>query len=206
LVEYDGLWIWDAKWMKKVPPPDERMMSPQAPLYVWGLRKAYDLDVRGFVYNYGRAKAPTLPRVLKRPAGMLSMATKMDTDYATYLTAIKRQHGKRWKEFAVNYYLPKLKDLKGREALWFDRQRIPVEDEKILRTLREYIVTVKDIMGREKRREYVPRSYFFNCRWSCEYHDLCVAEYQGLDILPLVRDGFQFEGERYEREEELLNA
>ena len=134
------------------------------------------------------------------------MAAKMDTDYATYLSAIKQQHGARWKQFAKHYYLPKLKDLKGREALWFDRQRIPVEDERILRTLREYLTTVKDIMGREKRREYVPRSYFYNCKWGCEYHDLCAAEYQGLDILPLVRDGFEFVGERYEREGDLLNA
>lgn len=198
--EYGGLWIWDAKWVKKIPPPDERMMSPQAPLYVWGVREAYDLDVRGFLYNYGRTKAPTIPNVLKRPAGMLSVAQRMDTDLTTYFAAIKAAHGSDWKKY-LEYYKPKLKQLKGREAMWFDRQRIPVEDDRILRAVREYLVTVRDIQKREGRREYVPRSYFYNCRFGCEYHDICAAEFQGLDIEPLVRDGFQFTGERYEKED-----
>jgi hypothetical protein len=200
--EYGGLWIWDAKWMKKVPPPDERMMSPQSPLYVWALRKQYDLDVRGFLYNYGRTKPPTEPRLLKR--GTLSVAKKMDTDQFTYMRAIKRAHGKYYKNF-MPYYKEKLMELRGREALWFDRQRIPIEDEKILRTVREYVATVRDIQRRETRPEYVPRSYFYNCRFGCDYHGPCVAEYQGLDIEPLISQDYQFVGERYERED-LLNA
>ena len=180
-------------------------MSPQAPLYVWALREKYDLDVRGFLYNYGRTKPPAIPRVLQRPAGMLSTAHKMDTDLTTYFTAIKEQHGKHWRKY-LEYYKPKLLELKGREAMWFRRERIPVEDERILRAVREYVASVKNIRERESRREYVPRSYFFNCKYSCEYHDLCVAEFQGLDIDPLVREGFRFVGERYVEKEDLLNA
>src|SRR5262252_4264156 len=48
--EYGGLWIWDAKWVRTIPIPDERMMSPQSLLYPWACREN-DLDVRGFVYN-----------------------------------------------------------------------------------------------------------------------------------------------------------
>jgi hypothetical protein len=204
-LEYGGLWIWDAKWVKRVPPPDERYMSPQAPLYVWALRKQYGLDVRGFAYNYGRTKPPTVPRVLKRPAGMLSVAHKMDTDLHTYFTEIKRVHGENWKKY-IEYYKPKLKELKGREALWFDRQRVPVEDDRILRAVREYLTSVRGIQERETRRDYVDRSYFYNCKFGCEYHDLCVAEFQGLEIEPLVRDGFRFVGERYVREVDLLDG
>jgi hypothetical protein len=203
--EYGGLWIWDAKWVKKIPPPDERMMSPQALMYVWALREKYDLDVRGFVFNYGRTKPPVVPRVLSRPAGMLSTAHKMDTDLQTYFTAIKQQHGKHWKRY-LPYYKPKLMELRGREAMWFDRARIPTEDHRILTAVREYIATVRDIQRREKRRAYVPRSYFFNCKWNCDYHDLCVAEYQGLEIEPLVKANMRFVGERYVRMEELMNG
>jgi PD-(D/E)XK nuclease superfamily len=200
--EYDGLWIWDAKWVKSIPPPDERMMSPQACLYVWALRETYDLDVRGFVYNYGRTKAPAQPRVLLN--GTLSVAAKMDTTYATYLTAVKKTHGEKWKNW-VPYYLPKLKALKGREALWFDRERIPVEDDRILLAIREYTATVRDIQRREKRREYVPRSYFYSCAYSCDYHSLCAAEFQGIEIEPMIKQYFDFTGERYEQED-LLRA
>jgi hypothetical protein len=200
--EYGGLWIWDGKWMKKIPPPDERMMSPQSCLYVWALRKM-GYDIRGFVYNYGRTKPPAKPRVLQR--GTLSVAQRMDTDRYTYFRAIKELHGARWKRY-LPYYQPKLDALKGREALWFDRQRIPVEDEKVLRAVREYTATVRDIQRREKRPEYVPRSYFYNCRFGCDYHGPCVAEFAGLDIEPLIKQDYQMVGERYEREEDLLNA
>ncbi len=203
--EYDGLWIWDAKWVKNIPHSDERVMSPQAPLYVWAVREMYGLDVRGFVYNYARTKPPTIPKVLKRPAGMLSMASKMDTDQYTYLQAIKDNHGKEWKRY-IPYYKEKLLELRGRDGMWFDRQRIPVETEKQLRALREYVTTVKNIQRREKRRDYIERSYFFNCKFGCDYHDLCVAEFQGLEIEPLIKNGFMFESERYGKEEELLNA
>jgi PD-(D/E)XK nuclease superfamily len=203
--EYEGLWIWDAKWVGKIPPPDERMMSPQALLYVWALREMYDLDVRGFLFNYGRTKPPAIPRVLKRPPGMLSVAHKMDTDLRTYFEAIKQQHGANWKKY-MPYYKPKLRELKGREALWFDRQRIPVEDDRILRTVREYCASIYNIQDRETRREYVPRSYFFNCRYGCDYHDLCVSEYQGLDIQPLVKANMRFVGERYVGKEDLLSG
>lgn len=198
--EYGGLWIWDAKWVKKIPAPDERMMSPQALLYVWALRECYDLDVRGFVFNYGRTKAPTIPRVLKRPAGMLSLATNMDTDLQTYFQEIKRVHGKDFKNY-LPYYAQKLKDLKGRDALWFDRARIPMEDDRILRAVREYIASVRDIQRREGRREYVPRSYFNSCRFLCDYHEVCAAEFQGLEIEPLVKQSMMFTGERYETED-----
>ena len=196
--EYGGYWIWDAKWVKTIPPPDERMMSPQALLYVWALRVCYGLDVRGFVFNYGRTKPPTVPQVLKR--GVLSTKKSMDTDQLTYLKAIKDLHGSQYKMY-MPYYKQKLLDLRGREALWFDRGRIPVEDERILRAVREYVSSARDILRREKRREYVPRSWFYNCKFSCDYKDLCAAEFQGLDLTALIKGTMMFTGERYEKED-----
>lgn len=201
--EYGGYWIWDAKWVKKIPPPDERMMSPQAPLYVWALRECYGIDVRGFVYNYGRTKPPAIPQLLKR--GTLSVKKSMDTDQLTYLNEIKAVHGKQYKAF-LPYYRDKLLELRGREALWFDRQRIPVEPEKQLAAVREYVASVRDIQKRESRRDYVPRSYFYNCKFGCDYHNPCVAEFAGLDPEPLIKADYQFTGERYIREEDLLDA
>lgn len=191
-LEYGGLWIWDHKWMKMIPRPDERMMSPQALMYAWALRKL-GYDIRGFLFNYGRTKPPTIPRVLKN--GSLSMAKRMDTDYSTYLTAIKENHGEQWKLYAKKVYRQKLLDLKGREQMWFNRQRIPVEPARIKRGLAEFLITIKDIERRNMK--HPPRSYFFNCPFTCEYHDPCVAEFQGLDIEPLIKKSYIFEGERY---------
>jgi len=203
--EYGGLWVWDAKWVRTMPAPDERMMSPQSLMYVWALRYRYGLDVRGFVYNYGRTKPPAIPRVLKRPAGMLSTRQSMDTDYYTYLRAIKETHGAKWKTY-LPYYQPKLDALKGREALWFRRERIPVDEDRLRQALREFIVSGKQIEGRT-RPNLAPRSYFYNCRFSCDYHDLCVAEFTGLHVEPIIKKQFEIVPERYtEPEEDLLNG
>jgi hypothetical protein len=196
-LEYNGLWIWDAKWVKSIPPPDERMMSPQALLYVWALREM-GYPIRGFVFNYGRTKPPAMPQVLKRPAGTLSKRKNMDTDVHTYVAAMKRLHGKEWKKW-VSYYMPKLRELQGREILWFRRERIPVEQERLERGVLEYLATVQDIRRREK--VHVPRTYTYACKFGCEYHGLCCAEFQGLDIVPLIKADFVFAGERYGKED-----
>lgn len=197
-LEYGGLWIWDAKWVGKIPHPDERMMSPQSILYVWALRKM-GYDIRGFVYNYGRTKPPTWPETLKR--GSLTLRRNLDTDRATYIKAIKELHGKDWKKW-IPHYKHRLDELKGRDELWFRRERIPVEKPRIEQALREFAVSIEDIQNRATH-DVAPRSYFYNCKFGCDYHDLCVSEFQGLDIAPLIKSNFMLVGERY-GEEDLL--
>jgi len=201
--EYGGLWIWDHKWVRSIPDVDDRMMSPQALLYAWALRKL-GYDIRGFVYNYGRTKPPAIPQVLKRPAGQLSLRKNMDTDYYTYAMAIKRQHGKKWKFYARTTYRDMLIRLKDRDKLWFRRERIPVEPDRIKLAVQELIVTARDMERRNKK--HPPRSYFYNCSHFCDYHDLCVTEFKGLDITPLVRDRYEQVPERYADGEDLLVA
>jgi len=136
---------------------------------------------------------------------MVTTRRSLDTDQYTYFQQIKMAHGREYKRF-LPYYKDKLLELKGREALWFDRQRIPVDDPTILRAVREYVATVRDIQRRETRPDYVPRSYFYNCRFGCEYHTLCVAAFAGNDTSAIVKKDFQFIGERYTKEEDLLNG
>lgn len=198
-LEYGGLWIRDAKWVKTIPDDDERMMSPQNCMYVWAQRKL-GYDIRGFLYDYGRTKPPTLPRVLKK--GVLSTAQRMDTDYYTYLAAIKELHGDMWREYATTVYREKLLHLRDRQPLWYRRERIPVEPDKALQALREFVVSVRDIQGRSSKNP--PRSYFYNCRWGCDYHSLCVTEFAGLDIEPLVEADYTYDKERYSEVEDLL--
>jgi hypothetical protein len=204
--DWGGLWVWDYKNVKNVPNDDERMMSPQNCMYVWALRQQ-GYDIRGFVYNYLRTKPPTIPRLYKRSgkwgaAGTLSQAASLDTDYYTYVQAIKDAHGTQWKEWARQVYLGKLKQLKERQWMWYRRVPIPVEDEKIKQALGEFIVTIKDIERRQ--RVYPPRSYFYNCRWGCQYHDLCTTEFAGLDIDDMIQHDFTFEDERYSEAPDLL--
>jgi hypothetical protein len=196
--DWGGLWIWDHKNVKNIPGDDERMMSPQNCMYVWALRKM-GYDVRGFVYNYLRTKPPTIPAVYVRSgkygaAGTLRQTPSMDTDYYTYLQAIKDAHGDQWKNAAKLIYKGYLIHLKERQWMWYRRVPMPVEDEKIQEALAEFLVSIQDIIRRDTK--HPPRSYFYSCRWNCEYHELCTAEFAGLDIEGFLKD-YTFEDERY---------
>ena len=201
--EYGGLWIWDHKWVKTVPDTDERMMSPQAPMYVWALQEN-DYDVRGFLYNYGRTKAPTVPQRLQR--GGVSQRKNLDTDLVTYVNELKDEYGDQWKIAAKTMYRDTLIRLKNRNVLWFRRERVPVEQDRIDRCLREFLNSISELQDRWMKEE-APRSYFYNCKFGCEYHGPCVAEFQGLSIENLLKKNYELVEERYaESEKDLLSA
>lgn len=205
-MEYGGYWIWDSKWVKSIPSDDERMMSPQSLLYPWAVSRQFGIEVNGFVYNYGRTKPPTIPRVLKRPAGQLSMAQNMDTDFNTYVQAIKDHHKDRWRVYAKTVYRDKLLALKGRDQLWFRRERIPIDKGRVQQSLREFIISIKQVERRAKPGA-APRTYIYSCHFpqaGCDYHDLCVAEFNGLNIDPLIKANYEYVPERYEEKEEDL--
>jgi len=197
--EYGGLWIWDHKWVRGIPDIDERMMSPQALMYAWALRRQ-GYQIKGFVYNYGRTKPPTIPHPVYG-GRQLSTAKKIDTTFDVYVQAIKDLHGDHWKFYAKGMYRDMLIRLKHREQLWFRRERVPVETERIRQALREFIVTARQI-ERRPNRTVAPRTYLYTCPRHCDYHDLCVAEFQGLDIAPLIRQRYDFVPERYDADAE----
>lgn len=208
-LEMGGLWIRDAKWVKAIPGPDERMMSPQNIVYVYVMRKL-GFDVRGFIYDYGRTKVPTEPRILKRssqygPAGSVSLA-KCDTTVAVYKAAVKAAHGASAKTMVKTYYRDKLEELKRAEVTWYHRERIPVEGPRLQRGFKEFLLACHQIQNRTTRwADYAsggpPRNYIYNCKWNCSYHEPCVAEFQGGDIERLLKTQYVLEAESYKPEE-----
>jgi len=197
-LEYGGLWIRDGKWVKSIPGPNERMMSPQNIMYAWtGRKMGYDL--RGFIYDYGRTKAPSQPRILKN--GSVSTAKSIDSDRWTYLQAIKKAHGKRWKEW-LPIYKYKLQELKEREVTWFDRERIPVEGPRMKQGFREFVYACREI----ENRGMPFRSFMRSCQWDCEFLEPCTAQFQGLDIARLMQTQYTIEDERYPFDEESAAA
>lgn len=202
-LEFGGYWIRDAKWVRSIPGPDERMMSPQNPLYVWALRRSLGIDVRGFIYDYGRTKAPTIPAPLKR--GGISLAKKYDTTVPIFLEAAVQAYGKKRVRELIQEdgkFAARLKEIKAGEKSWFRRERIPVELHKQKQALREFVAAVREI---ERRNTKVPaRTYLYSCKFSCSYHEPCCAEFAGLDIQPLLNRNYVIEEETYAPEESEL--
>lgn len=193
-LEYGGYWIRDAKWVKSIPGPDERMMSPQNIMYV-AVMRLMGWDLRGFIYDYGRTKEPTVPPILQR--GTVTTRKNLDTDVLTYLMQVRNAHGKKWKSYARTVYKTKIEELRGRESLWFRRERIPVDGPRIDEGFAEFIEGCKRI---KKRNAYI-RNYLYNCKFNCSYHEPCVASFQGMDIERLMKSQFMVEPERYSLEE-----
>lgn len=197
-LEYGGLWIRDAKWVKSIPGPNERIMSPQNIMYAWAGRKM-GYDLRGFIYDYGRTKPPTEPRILRN--GTVSLAKSIDSDRYTYLKQIKKAHGRHWKEW-LPIYKYKLQELKEREVTWFDRERIPVEGPRMNNGLREFTQAAQEV----EQRGMPFRTYIRSCQWDCEFLEPCTAQFQGLDIKRLMATQYNIEDERYGFDEESAAA
>jgi len=200
-LELGGTWVRDYKWVKTIPTEEERMASPQDKLYVWGMKRL-GYDLRGFVYDYGRTKAPAVPRVLQRGRG-ISKRKNMDTTLEVYVAALKEYYGSDWKIMAKTEYREVIKRLKGRDVLWFRREPMPVDKPARVQAMREFLGSAKQIKRRYPAAN-APRSYFYSCKFNCEYHSPCVAEFQGLNIEPLLKKNYQLVSERYTEMEDLL--
>jgi len=88
--ETGELWLVDHKFtsidLDKY--EDGLVLDEQANYYLWALRELLQVDgIAGIIFNLVKTKAPTIPKVLK--AGGLSKAKNIDTDYDTYVKAIK---------------------------------------------------------------------------------------------------------------------
>lgn len=161
-------WLFERKTPKKFPEEDVRMADLQTLLYVWGLEQS-KIKVEGILWDYVRSKPPTQPEVLKR--GGLSIAQNMDTDYDTYMGAIKKN------KLNPKDYREKLKSLEGSEEKFFRRVYMTAPPDLVKILVNDMIKTSEEIQQNPTCRI---RSLSFDCK-QCMFHNLCQAELRGLD-------------------------
>jgi hypothetical protein len=164
--------------------------------------KRLGYDLRGFVYDYGRTKAPAVPRVLQYGRG-ISKRKNMDTTLEVYVAALKDYYGRDWKIMAKTEYREVIQRLKNRDVLWFRREAMPVDKVVRVQAVKEFLTSAKQIKRRSPAA-IAPRSYFYSCKFNCEYHSPCVAQFQGLNVKPLLKKNYQLVSERYTEMEDLL--
>lgn len=82
-----GLWLVDHKTHRTLPDLSFRLRDSQSALYLWAAREN-GLNVQGFIWNYIRWKAPSVPKLLMK-ADRISDAA-CDTDYPTFVRALKK--------------------------------------------------------------------------------------------------------------------
>lgn len=182
-----GLWIVDHKTHKTIPKTTDRLLDIQSPLYVWAAHQA-GIPVSGFVWNYVRTKAPSVPKMAYEGTARQRLSkAACETDYVTFVKAIKgyqKTHGlkvtpdiKAWadrlKAQRYNYHMP------VQTSDFFLRMRLERDPEMIQRALRELHHTTKRILEYDFSDEWVERNQDRGCNFMCGYRDLCLTELMG---------------------------
>lgn len=162
--------LWESKTGKNIPPEEFRLWDLQTILYVWGARYA-DYKIDGILWNYIRTKPPAIPALLKN--GSLSQRKNIDTDYRTYLKAIKEA------KLKISDYEDILKRLKDSGSTFYRRMKLPVTEKTLNQIVRDARKSSLEIYY----MQYYPIKEIsgFSCR-RCFYKSLCYAELRGLDV------------------------
>jgi hypothetical protein len=182
-------WLFERKTCSKIPDEEIRMSDIQAVLYWWALPQFMNIDPAGVIWDYVRTKAPAVPEPLK--AGGLTQRKNIDTLHSIYLKEIvdKKLNTKDYKEI--------LESLKGKEANFFRRIRLPFSKELRDQIVKETKSTALEIHRLGKVLK--DRNMTYDCN-RCDYFKLCQAELRGLDTDFILKKYYK-ERKKDEKEE-----
>lgn len=178
-----GVWVIDHKTNKTMPKEATPIMDPQMTLYAAVLEKK-GLKCAGTIHNHIRTKAPKDPKVLK--SGELSKA-KCDTDYRTYLRAIKKLG------LDVEEYRDQLNALKAQKDKFFVRYRVPMKRAAVKSMFSDYEV-IGEIIDRMK---VFPRNISIQCKRDCPFLKICLIELNGGNADTVKRLNFRVDERAY---------
>lgn len=165
-------WVMDHKTHKVFPDETARYADLQLVFYYWGAPLSGFPKPTGVVWDYIRTKPPAVPELLKN--GELSQRASIDTDYNTYMMAIKQNR------LDPKNYLELLKRLKDEGSTRFLKRVFLPSPSKalvnsVVRDIRETAQEIHFLGGKAKARNMSR-----DCK-SCSYFELCSAEARGLD-------------------------
>lgn len=191
-----GLWIVDHKTHKSLPDHNFRLLDSQSALYLWAADKM-GIPVQGFIWNYCRWKAPSTPVLLKDGSRLSKSAC--DTDYPTYVRALKR-----YKEENPNFVITReykeraewLKRLRyepgmPQQSTFFRRDVLEKSPEMLERVFRENFHTARRMNSYDfSDNAGVERVVERGCTFSCSYTDLCTADLMGANTRPIIKQNY----------------
>jgi len=186
-------WVQDHKTHKKIPTEEDRFSDIQLTLYHWAAPLAGLPQPIGVMWDYIRTKMPTVPEVLVK--GGLTRRKDIDTDYETYMGAIK-ENGLNPGDYAE--ILGRLK-AEG-QSQFFHRVWLPKPNPNMVSTLvQELILTALDMKAHHE--DVQPRTMTTFCK-SCKFFTLCQAELRGLDTEFVRKSEYEPKPEDDDAEEE----
>lgn len=186
-----GLWIVDHKWNKNFPNFDFRLLDAQSALYIWAAIRN-GLNVQGHIWNYGKRKPPTVPKLLKN--GTRLYATQIETDYPTMKRALK-DYGLKASDYEAE--LARLKAQRYQPGVvqrspFFHRSILEKSPEMLKQIAREGYHTARRMNDYNfERTEFVERVPDRSCTFMCSYIDICTLELFGGDTQKLRKQKYK---------------
>lgn len=192
-----GLWLVDHKTHKTLPDSNFRLLDAQSALYLWAAREN-GINVQGFIWNYIKWKAPSVPKLLVKGDRISDAAC--DTDYPTFVKALKKYKEENPTTFKIR---PQDKEkaarLKGQQyefgkiqtSDFFRRQVLEKSPSMIERVLKENFHTSMRMHDYDfSETDTVERVVDRGCSFSCSYVDICTTQLMGGNIRPLIKQNY----------------
>src|ERR1700742_1414926 len=181
------LWIVDHKLRSQFPTHLQRLLDHASLLYIWAAHRN-GIKVEGFIWNYVRMKAPTIPQINKD--GTLSKR-KIETDYPTLHNTIKEN---KIEPHPYELDLRRLRAMHWRpgkdmpEHPFFRRVVFDKDPDTVARIVKSMHRTKKNMQAYDfSDRDTVARVVDNSCDYRCSYPLICSTELFGGNTEQVLR-------------------
>lgn len=189
LDEYDRLWVMDYKTVSSFD-TNKLETDPQISVYSWGAELFYQRPIEGMIYLQFRKVPIGEPKILKRPAGAISIDKNQNTNYYRYLDALKDAYGSLEEAPAEN--------LETLDFLW--QQESELGDKYI-----RYDLVRRNKYSKDKQYELIlqeskdmlnPNLSIYpnptrDCYKDCPFRAVCLAEDDGSDPSFILNNNYE---------------
>lgn len=189
-----GLWLVDHKWPRALPDHTFRLLDRQSALYLWALRDNHDLPLQGFIFNYGRRKRPSIPKLTT--GGRVS-TRKLDTEYVALVKTLRRYKEEGHAipaslvELARRLRAVQYRPGEPQRSTYFYRHVVEKSPDMVRQVANESYHTHKRMHHYPWDRPImVERVVGRHCTMLCPYPDLCTTELIGGNTVAVL-NGYQ---------------
>jgi len=162
--EFGYYWIVDHKTTSQFGDVEYLALDEQCGSYVWAIKKAIGIDIKGIIYNEIRKAVPEGPKVLKK--GTLSVDKGANTTYELFLQACKNL------DQPTEMYADYLDYLKNNGKQFIRRTKVLKNSNELEVQERRIYLEAVDMINNPS---IYPNASRFNCM-GCSFMQPCIAK------------------------------